>query len=187
MKLRLPRHFTKSENGSISVEAVFAFPILVIAMTATFVFWDAFKTQNTSQKATYTVADMLSREQSAMDGDYLLAMHALFDFLSREGGDNGIRVSVVTMTEDPDTLVKEMSLVWSKAAGAQKPVADIKEIEARIPAMAVGDQLIVVESYQEWVPKFSVGMAPYTFRETAITRPRFAPKLVWKDSASAGA
>jgi hypothetical protein len=28
-----------------------------------FVFWDAFKTQNVNLKATYTIADMISREQ----------------------------------------------------------------------------------------------------------------------------
>ena len=68
------KYFRRSEEGSLSVETIFAIPMLVWAITATFVFWDAFKTLNVSQKATYTVADMLSRETQTIDADYLTGM-----------------------------------------------------------------------------------------------------------------
>ena len=184
MTFRFPK-FAKNENGSLSIEAIFAVPMLVWAITATFVFWDAFKTLNLSQKATYTVADMLSRETNAIDDDYLTSMHELYSFLS-EGGDNALRVTVVRMTEDPATNVKSLELAWSEGVGGIPGYTDLALIEDRIPDMATGDQVIVVESEQEWSPAFSVGLASYRFREVALSRPRFAPQLIWGGGSVAG-
>jgi Flp pilus assembly protein TadG len=182
MRFNTSKWFSKNEEGGMSIEAVLAIPMLVWALSATFVFWDAFKTLNISQKATYTVADMLSREEVAITPDYLTAVHEIYDFLAESDGDNALRVSVVTMTEDPVTLVKTLSLVWSEGVGGIDGHDDITPIESRIPDMSDGEQLIIVESEQEWSPAFSVGLASYRFREVALARPRFAPQLIWDAS-----
>lgn len=183
MQFKLTRRFARKENGSLSVEAVFALPMLVFAITATFVFWDAFKTLNISQKGTYTIADMLSRETNAVDADYLTSMHEVFDFLAGESGDNAIRVSVVTLRTNEATDRPEMLLVWSQGVGGVAGYTDLSVIQDRLPTMSLGEQLIVVESEQEWSPAFSVGLASYRFREVAISRPRFAPQLVWASAS----
>ena len=185
MNFNLTRRFARKEEGGLSVEAVFALPMLVWAITATFVFWDAFKTLNVSQKATYTVADMMSRETQTIDGDYLTSMHELFDYLSTSQGDNALRVSVIAMEEDPSTGLKSYALVWSQGVGGIAGYSDLSVIQSRLPDMSPGDQMIVVESEQEWSPAFSVGLASYRFREVAISRPRFAPQLVWDNPATA--
>lgn len=185
MRVSFMNRFSRSEKGSLSIEAVFAVPMLVWAITATFVFWDAFKTLNITQKATYTVADMLSRETQAIDGSYLTSMHELFDYLSTSPGDNALRVSVVRMQLDQATGVKSYDLVWSQGVGGIAGYSDLSVIQSRLPDMAPGDQMIVVESEQEWSPAFSVGLASYRFREVAISRPRFAPQLVWANPATA--
>jgi hypothetical protein len=179
---KLTRRFRKIEDGSLTVEAVLIVPILVWAITATFVFWDAFKTMTVSQKATYTVADMLSRETSAVDGNYMTAAHELYGYLANSTN-NSLRVSVVTMNEDPDTLERTMELVWSEGVGGMEGYTAIEPLKNRVPDMAPGDQLIVVESVQSWSPGFAVGLAEYNFREVAIMRPRFAPQLVWGDGS----
>jgi hypothetical protein len=138
-----------------------------------------------SQKATYTVADMLSRETSAVDGNYMTAAHELYGYLANSS-DNSLRVSVVTMKEDPDTLVRTMQLVWSEGVGGMEGYAAIEPLKDRVPDMAPGDQLIVVESVQSWSPGFAVGLAEYNFREVAIMRPRFAPQLVWDGAGGTG-
>ncbi len=186
MAFHLPRRFRNDETGSLSIEAVFALPLLVWAIIATFVFWDAFKTLNISQKATYTVADMLSRETDPIDDDYIAAMHEMFDFLAGSAGANAIRVSVVTKITNPVTGTEQLALVWSE--GADIPAyTDLTVIEARLPEMALGEQLIVVESEQEWQPAFAVGLASYRFREVALARPRFSPQLVFDDGLSGAA
>jgi hypothetical protein len=186
MKTNFIRRFSRNEKGSLSVEAVFALPMLVWAITATFVFWDAFKTLNISQKATYTVADMLSRETNAIDGNYLTSMHELYDYLSNSSGANAIRVSVVRMQLDPNTNTKSYNLVWSQGVGGIAGYTTLNQkVLDRLPDMQPGDQLIFVESEQEWSPAFTVGLASYRFREVAISRPRFAPQLVWYNPATA--
>lgn len=185
MKVSFMRRFSQAENGSLSIEAVFALPMLVWAITATFVFWDAFKTLNVSQKATYTVADMLSRETQAIDGPYLTSMHELYAYLSTSEGDNALRITVVRMDLDQATGVKSYALVWSQGVGGIAGYTDLAVIQSRLPDMSPGDQMIVVESEQEWAPDFAVGLASYRFREVAISRPRFAPQLVWANPATA--
>ena len=179
MRLSIPRNFLANEKGTLSIEAVLAVPILVWAMTATFVFWDAFKTLNISQKATYTVADMLSRETQDITPDYMTAMHEIFAYLAESGGNNALRVTVVTLNRDEDTEVETLEMVWSEGVGGIEGYSDIDAIRDRIPDMAPGDQMIVVESEQEWAPAFSVGLASYRFREVALARPRFGPTLDW--------
>ena len=178
MRFNFTKRFSKNEDGGLSIEAVLAIPLLVWALTATIVFYDAFKTLHISQKATYTIADMLSREEAEITPDYLTAVYELYDFLSESQGDNALRVSVVTMNEDPVTLAKSLALVCSEGVGGIAGYSDIDAIEDRIPDMMPGDQLIVVESEQEWSPSFAVGLASYRFREVALARPRFAPQLV---------
>lgn len=173
---KLSNSFAKSERGGLSVEAVFALPMLVWAITATFVFWDAFKTLNVSQKATYTIADMLSRETGDVDDDYMTSMHEIFDFLAGDSGENALRVSVVTLVEDTVTGTQSMELVWSEGANVDRH-QDLTNIQDRLPTLSLGEQIIVVESFQDWAPGFAVGLAAYRFREVALARPRFAPQL----------
>ncbi|NNE88276.1 MAG: hypothetical protein HKN27_09395 [Silicimonas sp.] len=176
---RFTDRFSNKEDGGISVEAVLAFPLLIWAITATFVFFDAFKSLHISQKATYTVADMLSRETDAIDSDYLTAMHELFVYLSQDDeGTSSIRFSVVQHGLDPDGN-EETTMVWSEGIGGAEGHVDMAEIGDRIPEMVIGDQLIVVETEHDWAPGFAVGLASYRFREVSVARPRFAPQLVY--------
>ncbi|MEM8802879.1 MAG: hypothetical protein AAFY06_09955 [Pseudomonadota bacterium] len=170
--------FTRSERGGLSIEAVFALPMLVWAITATFVFWDAFKTLNISQKATYTVADMLSRldDTESVDSDYMTSIHEIFDFLAGGSGDNALRVTVVKLENDPVSGAEQMCLVWSDAVNVPE-YTDLTVIEDRLPTLALGEELIVVETEQEWAPAFAVGLASYRFREVALARPRNTPQL----------
>ena len=178
---RSTRAFNDHEEGSVSVEAVLVFPLLIWAITATFVFFDAFKSLHSSQKATYAVADMISRETSAVDDDYLTAMHEMFSYIARdEIGNSSIRFTVVQRVED-EFGVEDTTLVWSEGVNGAVKYENLDLLEGRIPQMMVGDQLVVVETEHEWSPTFAVGLATYRFREVGISRPRFAPQLCYDD------
>lgn len=180
MKLRPTSRFLLNEKGSLSVEACFAVPILAWAIAATLVFFDAFKTLNLAQKATYTVADMISREETAVDTNYIQALHETFDYLAGDdAGINAIRVSVVEMIVDPVTGDQDLQLIWSEGVNYDALV-DLDPIRDRIPGISPGEQLVVVESVQQWSPAISVGPVQYQFREVALARPRFAPRICWE-------
>lgn len=56
--------FRKEEEGaSQSVEFLLSFPLLVWALLATLQYFDAYRTQLISTKATITIGDMISREK----------------------------------------------------------------------------------------------------------------------------
>ena len=75
--------FIRSETGSLSVEAVLMMPMLFFALTAMFVFFDAYQIRNTTGKAGYTIADMLSRETFPINQTYLDDTRSVFAFLAR--------------------------------------------------------------------------------------------------------
>lgn len=183
-KKRATQTFAGKEDGAVSVEAVLVFPILIWAITATFVFFDAFKSLHSSQKATYAVADMISRETAAVDDDYLTAMHEMFSYIARdEDNSSSIRFTVVQRSADEDGN-EETELVWSEGVNGAEPYTDLLLLEDRIPTMMVGDQLVVIETEHEWAPRFAVGLASYRFREVGISRPRFAPQLCYDDGVN---
>lgn len=173
------RNFLRREDGSLSVEAVFAIPMLVWVMLAMIVFFDAFRQVNAGQKATYAIADMLSRERATIDANYLNAALETFEFLTNGNGDNALRVTVLTMVEDPITGDRSRECVWSTGVGGTSGYMALDAIEDRLPDMAPGDQMIVVEGEHNWRPGFSVGLTSYRFGEVALSRPRFAPQLDW--------
>ncbi|MDJ1015825.1 MAG: hypothetical protein QNJ35_04860 [Paracoccaceae bacterium] len=182
MRLRNPFRFFASENGSMSIEAAIAAPMLIWAIAVTFVAWDGFKTMNLSTRAAYTVADALSRETDAVDRNYLSAMHETYGYLVGSDDPSAMRVTVVQMFEDPDTKIKELQFVWSEGVGGIEGYSNVEPIRNRVPIMAPGDQMIIVETEQTWSPDFSVGVGSVRLYEVALSRPRFSGQLVWKEA-----
>jgi hypothetical protein len=101
---RLPamlRRFLRCEEGSYTVELVVIFPLLAWAYTSMFVFWDAYKTQNINLKATYTIADMISREEREICDNYIEGAHNIYAYLSRGNTNHRLRVTLVMQIPDP--------------------------------------------------------------------------------------
>jgi Flp pilus assembly protein TadG len=174
------RRFRQSETGSFTTEAVIIFPLLVWSYTAMFVFWDAFKTQNVNLKASYTIADMISREQQQINQAYLDGALSIYAFLSSTTENHRVRVSVVKNTVDPMGN-ESLTLEWSQVSGKNVlAYTDINQVSNIIPLMAGNDTVIVVTTFSDWSPLFNVvGMAPMTLTETTVTAPRFIPGIEW--------
>ncbi|MEL6169286.1 MAG: hypothetical protein AAFR35_11380 [Pseudomonadota bacterium] len=175
--------FRHSEKGTLSVEAVMVFPMLLWAYAAMFIYWDAFKAQNINLKATYTVADLISREVLPITDTYIDGMNEVYEFLIRREDGNNLRVTTVSMAIDPasdpaDPDV-EHRLCWSRATGDMAPIDDIGLLTNRLPIMAPGDTLIVVETEMTWTPPFNfvlwdTGLSEAEYTNLVFTSPRFA-------------
>ncbi len=183
------RFFSRDEKGSLSIEAVFAFPMLFWAATATFTFFDAYKAQNTSYRANYTISDMLSRETDPVDQNYLDGLHKVFRYMTHSGPENTwIRVSVIRCTANcADQDNRQLEWVWSHSAnGARSLTADDMTFYFdKIPLMAFGDRLIFVETSRQYSPPFANALVSFAERNLVshvVTRPRFAPQLLWSNS-----
>ncbi|MCZ7676076.1 MAG: hypothetical protein M5U35_09670 [Roseovarius sp.] len=94
LKLHL-QEFRDDERGSFIVEAVIALPILFWGLAATFEFFEVHRFKSVREKATYTIADMLSREQDVVTEVYMDNAKALLDVIASDDGVNQLRVSVV--------------------------------------------------------------------------------------------
>ena len=169
------RQFRRDEEGSMLAEAVIMFPTLFAAVLATFVFFDAFRNQSINLKAAYTVSEALSRESDLITNTYMVNAWRMHRFLTNSPSLTRLRVSLIQYDADND----EVLLVWSRHKGGagtlnQNRVNAMVAADA-IPVMPHLETLIVVQTWVDYEPNFSIGMAGFSFENTIFTRPRFAP------------
>ena len=87
------RDFAEDTNGTIMVETVLTLPMMFMGLAGMFEFFEVHRFQSTRDKASYTVADMLSREQSVINDVYMDNVKTLFDEIADDYGVNTIRVA----------------------------------------------------------------------------------------------
>lgn len=176
--------FCRDEMGTVTVETVLILPVLVWCYVGTFVFFDAFQTDARNIKATYTIADILSREvNEPITPEYLDSLFLLQANLIDRSEPLRLRVSVVRYGAADDTY----RVVWSqtRGSGSAQTDAGLAQIrEEHLPVMFDGEVGIIVEAANHYTPLFDVGLDALEFEEFMILRPRFAPTLCWSDSNS---
>lgn len=178
--------FMRDERGNVLGEAVVILPMVIWSYLAFFVYWDAYKTTNVAQKAAFTVADLISREQVTLGTSYVPGMLNLLRYLVDDQTSTKIRVTSLLFSEgatvnigqdDPDdkTMVQ-----WSISPNnLMIPYTDatLQNVLNKIPAMYDGDSVILVETMMDFNPMFDVGMASRQVTNFVVTRPRFLPKI----------
>ena len=175
--LRLPlRSFGRDEGGSVVAEAVIVLPLFLWAYIALFVYWDAFRSMNTVQKAAFTISDMISREQTGITTAYVNGMSTALEFLIDEDQSAKLRVTSVTWS----TANNRFEVHWSKSPENKLPALTTTALQTyayQIPTMSPGDYVIIVEVKVGYQPGFDIGMPDQTFSQFIVTRPRFLPCL----------
>ncbi|MDO9526285.1 MAG: hypothetical protein Q7J57_12260 [Gemmobacter sp.] len=174
LSLRSPlRRFRDDDRGFLSVEAVFVLPLLIWVFLAMFVYWDAFRSQNTHIKASYTISDMLSREQTAVTPTMINGLHGIFRFVSNTNENTWIRITHIQYVEGTD----RHNVVWRyttrSSSAPNLSNATIGEMRPQIPIMYDGDTALIVETWRNFRPAFQVGLSDRTFYQLTVVRPRF--------------
>lgn len=174
---RLLRRFRGRESGSVTVEAVFVVPMMMLGFFAFFAFWDIYRTQNMVQKASYAVADMLSREMIPATLPLIDGLEDTLEFLI--GREARIRVTSLRRVSDGPTGATGIDVLWSYSPGnVLLPLTEqtLVDIEPTIPMMAVGSNMVIFEVS---VPYTAVSemLEVDTLREVVAMRPRFLPTL----------
>lgn len=176
---RFADFLNRDEEGTVTIETVLIFPLLMWTIMVTYVSFDGFRAKNTNVKAAYTVTDMLSRELNCINDDYLDASQRMLNFLSSSAHDVKLRVSVIEFDEDDDAYKK----AWSEHRGgnwSDHTDASINDLSHRIPVLPPDDQLIMVETRMAFEPIFSVGIGVVDMQNFVVSRPR-AGQLYWCD------
>jgi Flp pilus assembly protein TadG len=172
------RRFWRSESGVLVAEAVIVLPLLIWAYLALFVYWDAFRSVNTSQKAAYTISDTISRETQTLPANYVTGLRDLMRFLIKHDQGIKLRVSEVTWSQ----LNNRFEVDWSRSPDNAFPqlttsAANVADYAGRIPKMSDADRVIIVETEVAYHAALNVGVTDKTLKQFIVTRLRFAPKL----------
>lgn len=169
--------FAASERGAMPVEGVLASTFLIWWYIASFQFFDAYRQKNVNQKGAYTVADLISRETNAIDANYVEGMNTLFDYMTFSRRPTTIRVTSVFW----DSVKNKNVVAWSYGTGntGGLTTTQLQTVSNRIPVLAVGDYIIVVETFMAYEPIFNIGLNAQWFKQFITTRPRFTSCITW--------
>lgn len=172
------REFAEDTRGTAMVEAVITLPLLFLGLSAMFEFFEVHRFQSTRDKATYTVADMISRENDVINDVYMDNVLVLFNEIADDYGSNQIRVSVIDYDGEND----EYSVVWSEIRGtgimSALEDANVRTDHDNLPILDDGEQVILVESEAEYNTIFDVGFSDeMTVNTRVFTSIRFAPQM----------
>ncbi|WP_338548787.1 TadE/TadG family type IV pilus assembly protein [Roseovarius phycicola] len=177
------RSFWNETRGSFTVESVIAIPLLFWATAATFEFFEVHRYKSAREKATYAIADMISREtsQAGLTSVYMDNALTMFDAISNDEGANQIRVSVVQYDQIEDIY----EIVWSEIRGQeftleQLETSDVEDDHDRLPIVDHGDQIIVVESNSFYEPLFGIALDRLLVDTRMFTSIRFAPQVCYE-------
>lgn len=169
---KLFRRFGRDESGVLMAEALIVLPVMLWSYLALFVYWDAYRSINTSQKAAYTISDMISREMVTLPTNYITGARDVMRYLVDDDQSVKIRVTSVTWSDTNDRF----EVHWSRSpdnAMPQLTTATLQTYAARIPKMAAGDFVTIVETSVSYHPAFNVGLNNSEQQQFVVTRPRF--------------
>ena len=167
------RTFWKDDRASVALETVIVTPILAWVFVASFVFFDAYRVYNTSIKATYAVADVLSRRTTEIASSDIEGLADVFQFLTQNTAGSSMRVTQITRQAGG------YRIDWSHGTDGMTHVraSDFPDFIDRIPIMAFGDRMLLIETILPYRPAFSAGLSEQEYVNFTVTRPRFAGQV----------
>lgn len=169
--------YRQNEAGTATIEFMFVMPMIMFWVGGSFTFFDAYSEYTKSVKATYTVADILSR-QTVIDDNYIDSMNQLFaNFMVESTNDVWVRVS--SIAKDGDSLAVD----WSTATGIHNPLVSSSDIPSElIPDLLNEESIILVETYTPFVPFLDyIGLESRTYKNVVVVSPRFTSQLANSD------
>ncbi|MDN5788765.1 TadE/TadG family type IV pilus assembly protein [Pseudorhodobacter sp.] len=173
---KLFRRFALEEKGTAVVEAVIFLPLMGWAYIGAFAYWDVYRSINTVQKASYTVADMLSRQQGPVNDDFIDGMRTTIDYILGGRTTAKIRVTSYRWSEANNRY----EVIFSRSPDEAMPEltdANLANLTDRLPIMKDGDSAVLLETEVGYTPLSSFMLKPAKIREFIVTRPRFVPKI----------
>jgi hypothetical protein len=175
---RLTR-FNRDQDGNIAIEAAIILPVLFWAYLTMFSIFDSYRQYTVSQKAAYTIADLVSRQNGDVDSEFLDGSQALFEMLTRSIDEPSMRLTVVKYDEDSN----EYSVNWSKTRGdsfGELTTEMVKNWHNILPVMPDQEVVVVLETQTEYDPPFNIGLEQRTIKNFVFTRLRYAPNICWE-------
>lgn len=185
--------FLRDEDGLILVEGLLMLPLVIWALVAMFIYWDVFRTINVTQKAAYSVADLLSRQRDTIPLTFANGLQNVLDFLTPGGHPVKMRITSLECTSTTGLKVCDFSsgsykLLFSFSPGGKVTSLTQTQIQAwkgttatngKIAKLNNGESVFVVETTVDFKAQLPtvlagllIGVEDQTFGEFIVTRPR---------------
>lgn len=171
------RLFRRNERGSAPIEGVMGALLLLGWYMIAYQFYDAFRSKALAMRASYTVADAISRQKAPIGPDFRDGMKKLFDYMmvNNNSGRSWMRITVIFCADDGDQehddycngTSKPFSIATDSGSTtltshgttgvAPHTVTTLNREADRIPEMAEGDFAVVLETSILYNPIFDIG------------------------------
>lgn len=174
--------FRNDTGGAMTVELVITLPLLFWMIATCFELYEVHRHKAVRIKATYAVADMLSREMELVGDSYIAAAKNVFDSMAQDNAATQMRMSVVKY----DSEAAKYEVRWSKIRG-EGPMSELTEDAAnandQLPNLQPGEDLVIVESTSIYIPLFGYpGLGKeYDVNTRIFTGARFDQQICWDD------
>ena len=168
------RAFSRDDRGVLLVEFLFLVPMMIWAFIALVVYWDVFRTINVSQKAAYSISDLMSR-QVIVKQTFLDGMDDILAFLTPGASASRLRITSLRFDAGPTnaTTDDKYVLVFSHSSSSSIPKytqTSIQPLKTMIPSLDNTESVIIVETWVDYSPDFDIGVL------------NMAPGLAWQTS-----
>lgn len=176
------RRFRRNESGLASAEMIIVLPVYLFCIIGTFTFWDAYDVVNRTQKAAYSVSDLVTRKQDEVTEAYVNGMFGTMQYMMGPALPVRTRITSLFYNGAQDRY----EVIWSRSSYTGVPrltTGTISQIQSHLPEMSDGDALMVVETRVEFTPILGTvaralnALDSDTMETVIVTRPRFLPKI----------
>lgn len=181
MKIVAPRplsaiaRFLRKEDASMSIEAALMLPMLIGIYVAGYQFFDSYRREAQMFKASYAVADILSRRLSLLSRDDLNGLERVYETMTFSENESYMRFSEVRRTNDG------VEVVWSYATDGQTALTNrrLQGFLDQIPVLALNERVTIVESFTFEQPFFDVGLDARIVENFVPVSQRYAARLAF--------
>lgn len=165
--------FRRADGGVAAIEFAIIAPTLSFVLLSTVSLFLMLRGQETVEMATFTIADIVSRQTTAgktsLDVDYALFLKML------PGNAGAVQFRVSSLNKAPGGF----SVGWSYAVAPMVKLTTAAIPASILPEVADGDSVILVETKVGYAPLYStIGLSSGTYENVATNRPRFTAAIV---------
>lgn len=184
----LAGRFFRREDGVMAAEVILTFPVFAFCTIGLYTYWDAFRSLNTAQKASYAISDMITREGRPVNEAYLRGLHDVMQYMVGPELPVQMRFSSITYSG----VREQYEIVWSRSPHNEMVTLTTETLQAKvddIPTLADGDSIVLLETFVDFTPAFGETPAYFMhvgdqeFENFIVTRPRFVPRICLEDVA----
>ncbi len=171
------RRLMNDEAGTVSVEFVVAFPLLMLWLAGSFVYFEAYRSNSLTGKVAYTVADITSRYTEVTDTELAALYDVQKKLLPNRVSEAWMRISsICKLGTSYEVLWSYVGDDTSTDAGLPPRLSDLTSAsvpDAIMPVMEDHDTVILVEMYASWQPVMDwVGLSPLVWTSKLVSKPR---------------